>query len=153
MSIKRIFLLLFILIVQENFSQKNKVLYLDFNPNIKKSCTNSNYINGDSIKKVDYVDFFSEGYFVLCNQYFKIKANTIIREFTKESFKQIPLNSIQDFINIKNKVFKEKIQDLNLQYKNIYIVLKNADDKYFIFEVEWKDYYIDHNDPLIKKPR
>lgn len=129
-------------------SQEKEVLYLKYEPNKNKECTNSSFIKGNDQKLIEYKDFFYEGYFVFCNEYFKIKTNTIVTEINQNDIKNLNIKDVQYFIEIKYKNQQDKIIDSNKLFSKIFVIMPNYDNKFFVFQVEWKDFFIEHTTPI-----
>jgi len=138
---KHYFLLVFFLMNISFYAQKSENAYLEFNTDSISKCFrgfNERDENGKMTIKYNKKDSREKGSFILCNNRFKIKPNSIIIEVKNR--KTLEIISIEKFEKNISDIWNNSVMDINKHYKKIYVLEKISDNKYLGYEV-----YYDYN--------
>lgn len=109
------------------FSQKIDNVYILFNKTEEKNGNKNSY--------------YYNGKFVVSEQCFEIKKNSLVKSINKDSIKNLKIVSIKEFYEKCKKNGMKYVFDPNLLYKQIFILEVYNEIEYLIFEVKWKPYY------------
>ena len=128
-KLKKIIIILFLLLLNNFcYSQEDNEVYIIFKTN-ESNCKENK-------------DYYFKGKFYICGESFMIRENTCLKTIEKQLSKELNILSISNFLEKCKEKGMKYVFNPNELYKKIYILEEFSNEKYLVFEVEWKASYI-----------
>lgn len=128
-KLKKVIIILFLLILNNFcYSQEDNEVYIVFK------------INENNFKESK--DYYFKSKFYISGESFMIKENTCLKTMEKKLSEELNILSISNFLEKCKEKGMKYVFNPNELYKKIYILEEFSNEKYLVFEVEWKASYI-----------